>query len=234
MSKFKHYRHLFFDLDHTLWDFERNSRETISDLYHHFKINEMGFPTFEDFFSHYKKVNEQYWAQYRLGKVSKAQLRVGRFKDTMRLRQINDDRLFEQMADFYVSHGPLKTNLFPGAIESLEFLSDRYELHLITNGFKEVQHVKLQRTGLDRFFAELIISEDIGYQKPHPEIFRYANEKTLSLPKESLIIGDNIEADIAGGRNAGWGQILFNPHGNDHREEVTHEIQTLHELQGLF
>lgn len=133
-----------------------------------------------------------------------------------------------------MSHGPLKTNLFPGTIESLEFLRDRYELHLITNGFKEVQHVKLQRTGLDRFFSELIISEDIGYQKPHPEIFRYANEKTISLPKESLIIGDNIEADIAGGRNAGWGQILFNPNGHQHYEEITHEIRDLHELRSLF
>jgi putative hydrolase of the HAD superfamily len=191
---------------------------------------ELGFADFEEFFDTYHKVNEQYWRFYRQGKVSKAQLRVGRFRDTLIAKKYDDEKLSEQLADFYVSHGPLKTNLFPGAIEALKYLSERYVLHLITNGFKEVQHIKVERSGLKPFFDEFIISEEIGFQKPHPEIFRFANMRTASKPGESMIIGDNLEADIAGGRNAGWGQVFFNPHKKEHIEQITHEIHTLDQL----
>ncbi len=228
------YKHIFFDLDHTLWDFSKNSQETIRDLYENFQLNRFGFKDFEDFYSTYYKVNDQYWRFYRQGKVTKAQLRVGRFRDTLLDRNVNHDELSEQMAEFYVSHGPYKTNLLPGAKEILDYLAKSYELHLITNGFKEVQHIKLRESGLRDYFDELIISEEVGFQKPHPEIFRHANNATSSVAKESIIIGDNLEADVLGGKRAGWGHVFFNPEENDHQEEIQHEIKELRELDQIL
>ena len=138
--------------------------------------------------------------------------------------------MIQEVADYFVSHGPRKTGLFPNAIEVLTYLKSKYPLHIITNGFEEVQLIKLESSGLAPFFNEIITSERAGSKKPHPGIFQYSLEVTKAKASDCLMIGDNEQIDVLGARRAGMDGVYFNPENHDAVTNPTHEIRDLKEL----
>ena len=228
------YKHVFFDLDHTLWDFEVNSRKALVQIFEENKLAEKGIPHFENFHARYVHINDKYWARYHNNLVSKEQLRIGRFYDSLREFGAQDASLAETMAQRYLELSPKMTALFPGAIDVLKYLQKKYALHLITNGFAEVQWIKVENSGLKPFFEHIIISEEVGTQEPDKEIFEIAMNRAFTHADECIMIGDNYNTDIVGARNAGIDQIFFNPKKNRKREPVTFEITTLTELYDIL
>jgi len=202
---------VFFDLDHTLWDFKTNSRETIADLYLRYELSNMGIGNLDAFLSVYENINHEMWQAYGQGKIGKEHLRKGRFANTLMHFQITDDLLADSMATDYVQESPRKMNLFPFVHETLSYLSGKYSLALITNGFTEVQHVKIAHCGLRDYFNHVLISEQIGFKKPHPAIFTHAASLSSAMPDQCLMVGDNLDADIKGALDAGMKACLYDP-----------------------
>ncbi len=198
-------------------------------------LEEKGISSFLKFHEKYVPINDRYWARYHHGIVSKEKLRHGRFYDTLKEFGIKDNELAETMADSYISISPKMTALFPDALDVLKYLQEKkYSLHLITNGFAEVQWIKLEHSGLKSFFEHIIISEEVGTQKPDKEIFELSIKRANTTAYESIMIGDNYNTDIVGARNAGLDQIFFNPKKQRKREPVTYEITTLAELRNIL
>jgi putative hydrolase of the HAD superfamily len=229
----KKYKHIFFDLDHTLWDFDRNSKEVLHELFEKHELGGKGISA-EEFITHYIRVNHEMWKLYHLNKIDRDTLRTIRFQKTFTHFKINDQKIMDAFPDDYLQLLPSKKHLFPQATEVLSYLKKKYELHLITNGFEQVQFAKLNGSGLTHYFKEIIISEKTGYKKPDKEIFLHALQVTSAKINESIMIGDDIEADIKGAINSGLDVIYFNPHKNLHNENVTHEINSLEELKNIF
>ncbi len=230
----KRYQHIFFDLDHTLWDFETNSKLALQQIFDENELSNKGITSFEKFHEKYVPINDRYWARYHNGIVNKAQVRHGRFYDTLLQFGVKDTELAEKMAESYVTLSPRMTALFPNAVEVLNYLQQKYKLHLITNGFAEVQWIKLEHSGLRAFFEHIIISEEVGTQKPDKEIFEIAMQRAGTTADACIMIGDNYNTDIQGAKSAGIDQVFFNPGKNRKREPVTYEITTLMELKGIL
>lgn len=231
----KKYSHIFFDLDNTLWDFDRNSSETLYELYEKYKLADLGIKSPEHFISKYQDRNAMMWEQYRLGKIDKETLRNKRFEFTfwdMGIEAV--EKISAQLSDDYVSSAPRRNHLFPDAYEVLEYLHDKYALHIITNGFHEAQFVKLDGTGIRKFFQNIIISEHVGFKKPDVNIFYYAVDSAKTKADECMMIGDGLEVDVLGAQNAGWDAVFFNPKKIVHSEKITHEISALSELRRLL
>lgn len=202
------YKHLFFDLDRTLWDFEKNANETFNDIYNKYQLTDRGVTTFNDFMEVYHGINNTLWDYYRKGQIEKEVLNVQRFALTLDSFGIDDIPLSHHIAHDYIELSPTKKHLFPGTVPVLEYLSGKYTLHLITNGFEEVQYKKLINSNLRHFFTHVITSEEAGYKKPDPNIFLYALNVAGTVAAESLMIGDDQEVDIDGARQAGMDQVL--------------------------
>lgn len=230
----KKYRVLFFDLDHTLWDFATNAGQTLREIHTEFKLDALGIDTPEAFEANYTVVNDAMWAEYRANRISKEALRSGRFARTLETFGVQEENLAIQIGEYYIAHSPRKTNLFPHTIETLQYLGERYELHLITNGFEEVQTIKITESKLAPYFGELITSEAAGVKKPDKGIFLHALKTCRAKRKESLMIGDNLEADIAGARRIGMDQVFFNPHKQAHGERPTFEVSCLSALRDFL
>lgn len=228
----KTYKHIFFDLDHTLWDFERNAEETKRELFETLDLKKRGIASYEEFRAHYVGINQALWALYREDKIEKDDLNFRRFYDTLCVLGVDDRKLGEAMAKGFITGISTKTYLFPHAKELLEYLYTRYPLHIITNGFEEVQYSKLKNSGLDRYFSTVITSEEAGCKKPDPEIFKFALRKTGASANDSLMIGDDLEVDIAGARNQGMDQVYVNHEKKPHQENVTLEVFSLDEIIG--
>lgn len=228
------YRHLFFDLDHTLWDFEKNSRETLLDLYDKHNLREKGISSVEDFISKYFEINYRMWDLYHKNKIDRTTLRSIRFEKTFSHFKVDDGHLVKSFPDEYLEILPTKKNLFPDATDILDYLKNKYNLHLITNGFEHVQWAKLNSSGLKKYFCEIIISDKTGFKKPEKEIFDFAMTSASAQVEECIMIGDDMEADIKGARNAGWDTVYFNPGEIDHNEEVTFEIISLKQLKDFL
>lgn len=204
-------RHIFFDLDHTIWDFEANSKAALSELFS-LHENKVGDIAFEIFLPIYIDINEAYWEEYRLDKVDKETLRVGRFKDAFHyFGKDFDFEFLDQFAKDYLARSPYKTNLFPGAFETLNYLKGKYQLHIITNGFKEVQYIKLDSSNLASYFDIIICSDEVGFKKPNAKIFELALEAAQAKANESLMIGDSEETDVMGAIRVGMQAFWFNP-----------------------
>jgi len=228
------YKHIFFDLDRTLWDMDGNSYLTLCELAEKHNIIDRGVSSVEEFIDRYKVINHQMWSDYSLDKIDKQTLRSERFRKAFRTFEIKDDHFCEIFANDYVAHGPLKNKLLPHAIEVLDYLVERYQLHIITNGFEEVQQVKIERSDLGKYFQNVITSEMAGFKKPNPQIFHYSMQLADSNTANSLMIGDSLEADILGAKSIGMPQIFFNPEGIKHEVDVTHEIVSLKELKDIL
>jgi len=229
------YKHLFFDLDHTLWDFEANSRLTLQQLYVSLGLEARGVNDFDLFQSRYSAHNEKLWDRYRKGFIKVDELRWKRMWLTLLDFKIGDETLARTMDAQFLEGLPSRTLLFPYTFEILNYLTDKgYQLHMITNGFEKVQHSKLANSGLTGYFQEVITSEGSNSLKPHKEIFEYAFQRAGALPAESIMIGDSIEADIQGGINAGIDQVYVNHVGVAPSVKPTYTVGSLKELEEIF
>lgn len=233
------YKHLFFDLDHTLWDFEANSRQTLEELYQSLNLKEKGIHDFDLFHKNYLVHNDKLWDRYRNGYIKVDELRWKRMWLALLDFKIADEKLAREMGTIFLDLLPTRKLLFPYTIEILDYLTEKnYQLHLITNGFEKTQHGKLKSSGLDKYFIKVITSEGSNSLKPHKEIFDYAFRKTGASPAESIMIGDTIEVDILGAVNAGIDQV----HVNHLTKEVelvngktpTYTVYSLKELESIF
>lgn len=226
----KLYKHIFFDLDHTIWDFDRNAEETLHELYSEYKLANLGLASADLFIETYTRNNHQLWADYHLGKINKETLRETRFKKTFLELGVHPDAVPHAFEDDYVRLGPYKTNLFPHAHETLTYLKSKYILHLISNGFKESTEIKVSGTGIGKYFQNVIISEVVGVNKPDPLIFQHAVNLAGTTKQESLMIGDSIEADVRGALGFGMDAIYFNPSNAEKPADVPVQINHLKEL----
>ena len=230
----KKYKHLFFDIDNTLWDFDNNSKIVLGSIFDRFELHRRGVKTKNIFVNTYKKVNKNLWLKYRDGILSKEVLRYKRFLKTLETLNIKDKNLSERIGEFYVSHSPIQKKLMPGAKDVLFKLSLYYNLHIITNGFKEVQFIKLKNSNIYNFFDNIVVSEDIGFLKPNQKIFSYALEICNAKKHESLMIGDDIISDIQGARDFGIDQVFYNYKFLNQDFQATHVISNLVELESLL
>ncbi|MDG2194303.1 MAG: YjjG family noncanonical pyrimidine nucleotidase [Polaribacter sp.] len=199
-------KHIFFDLDHTLWDFEKNSNLTFAQLFKEQKIQ----LNVSDFLTRYTPINFNYWKLYREDKISKEDLRYGRLKDTFEILKYEiEDDLIDVLSEEYIRVLPSHNHLFEGVIELLDYLQSKYTLHIITNGFEEVQNLKLKTSGIKKYFDQIITSETVGVKKPNPKIFMHALDLAKTTAQNSMMIGDSLEADIIGALNCGIASIHF-------------------------
>jgi putative hydrolase of the HAD superfamily len=229
------YKHLFFDLDHTLWDFDANARLTLEELYHALQLVSMGISDFDLFYTSYLAHNEKLWEKYRNGIIKVDDLRWKRMWYTLVDFKVGDEKLARDMGLRFLQLLPTRTLLFPHTRECLTYLTNKgYKLHLITNGFEETQHNKLKYSGIASYFNEVITSEGSNSIKPKKEIFEYAFMKANAAPQESIMIGDSIEADIQGAMSAGIDQVFVN-HGCINCEiKPTYTVFSLKELENIF
>ena len=234
------YKHLFFDLDHTLWDFEANARFTLSSLYEEMQLREKGVNDFELFYTNYLAHNDKLWERYRKGFIKQDELRVKRMWLSLLDFKLDVNDLAYEMNRRFLELLPTRTMLFPHTKEILNYLREKeYSLHLITNGFEKTQHSKLKYSGLDIYFKEVITSEGSNSLKPNREIFEFAFQKTGASPHESIMIGDTIEVDILGAYNAGIDQVHVNHLTSEpipvmENKLPTYTIFSLKELENIF
>ena len=229
----KKYEHIFFDLDRTLWHFDENSKKVLNDIYINFKLNKT-ISSLNHFIEKYYEINENLWSLYRDDKVTKEELRWKRFNDTLAHFKIDDKLKSIEIGDYYIVHSPRQTLLFPHTIEVLNYLSEKYQMHIITNGFEEVQHIKLTESGLLAYFDVIILSEKVGVKKPHPYIFKKAFSETGATASNSIMIGDDLYADIYGAQRVNMDNIYFNFNKVEHDKEVYREINCLSELYEIL
>lgn len=220
----KHYRHLFFDLDRTLWDFDAAAEVAFEKIYEQYHLKDLGIPSAHEFHEVYHPLNEKLWELYRADQITKEELNRTRFMKPLEHYGIHDEALADHLSEDYVYWSPRIVRLVPGTMELLDYLKPKYHLHLITNGFEEVQHTKLSGSGLEPYFETLTVSEEVGVKKPNPEIFHYALKKAGATPEESLMIGDEMAVDIDGARAAGMDQLLFNASGQPVLGKRTYEV----------
>ena len=221
---------VFFDLDHTLWDFEKNSALTFERIFDRLNI----YLNLDDFLKVYNGINHQYWKMYREDKISQEELRSLRLIKTFQAIDFDFDPIkIDLISDLYILNLSSFSNLFEGAISLLEELQVRYQLHVITNGFEVVQHYKINNSGLNSYFEKIFTAEKVGYKKPHPIIFKHALNQTNTLPKNSIMIGDSLEADILGALNIGMHAIHFNSH-NEPQHNHCPMVLNLHQISGII
>jgi putative hydrolase of the HAD superfamily len=228
------YKHIFFDLDHTIWDFDKNAEETLYELYDIYNLSAIGLPSAALFIETYTRNNHQLWAEYHTGKITKNELRETRFKKTFLQLGVQPHLLPLAFEDDYVKLCPTKTNLFPHAHETLRYLQQKYTLHLITNGFKETSEYKIGNTNIGSYFQHVIISEVIGVNKPDKAIFEHALNLAGATKNESLMIGDSLEADVYGALSFGMDAIYFNPLNGPKPADVPLQVTHLKELMMIL
>ena len=233
-SSLKKYQHIFFDLDRTLWDFDAAAEVAFERIYEKYNLKSLGIPSAHEFHEVYHPLNEQLWVLYRADKITKDELNRTRFVLPLEHYGIHDTDLADHLSEDYVYWSPRIIRLVPGTMELLEYLKPKYHLHLITNGFQEVQHTKLNGSGLEPYFETLTVSEEVGVKKPNPEIFHYALRKAGAKAEDSLMIGDEMAVDIDGARAAGMDTLLFHPTEDRVEGECTYEVRSLMEIIGLL
>lgn len=230
----KSYKHLFFDLDHTLWDFDKNSELTLRQLYDEYDLISRGEIVFSDFFSTYNIHNDRLWERFRNGYIKREELRWKRIWLTLLDFKIADTNLAYEMSASYLELLPTQTLLTPFAKDLLEHCQGKYQMHLITNGFETTQWQKLQFSGIASYFGQVITSEKCERPKPHKEIFDYALTATGATAEHSIMIGDALDIDILGAHNAGWDQVYYNPFQKAHDKKPTYEVKCWKELMEML
>jgi putative hydrolase of the HAD superfamily len=234
-DKPRKYQHLFFDLDHTLWDFEANSRQTLAEIYDILQLKAKGVNDFDLFHKNYLLHNDRLWERYRNGLIKVDELRWKRMALTLLDFRIGDEVLSKKMGEIFLDLLPTRTILFPYTKEILGWLAgQQYTLHLITNGFQKTQWSKLKNSGLDDYFKEMITSESANSLKPHKEIFDYALAKTGAAKENSIMLGDSLDVDIQGAMNAGIDQVYVNHLHLEPEIEPTYIVYSLKELENIF
>lgn len=220
-------KHVFFDLDHTLWDFDKNSALTFGKI---FKMHNIDI-SLEGFLEVYEPVNLSYWKRYRDDEIDKMELRYGRLRDTFREISFSvDETLIHNLSTDYIEHLSSFSHLFDGTLELLQYLQPKYQLHIITNGFEEAQMKKMNASAITSYFKTITNADVAGVKKPNPIIFDHALKMANAQSQESIMIGDNYEADILGALNVGYDAIFFN-YRNDQTESHIKQINHLSQLK---
>lgn len=204
------YRSIFIDLDDTLWAFTENARDTFEEMYHQYRF-ERYFQSFDHFMELYVPKNLELWDLYGRHEISKDELNARRFSYPLLQVGVDDPALVKAYSDGFFAAIPYKRKLMPHAMEALEYLSGKYRLYILSNGFRELQEQKMRSAGILRYFRKIVLSEDIGVHKPFPAIFNFAMSATQSEFRTSLMIGDNWKNDIVGAREVGMGQGYYCP-----------------------
>lgn len=229
------YNHLFFDLDHTLWDFEANAKVALKDVFENYEIEKKIKDDFEIFFQKYSYHNKILWERYQNGFISAEELKWKRMWRTLLEFKVGDENLSKELGKSFLEILPLQKQMFPNAIETLEYLfNKKYTLHLITNGFEKTQWSKIKNSQIDHYFTHVITSEASNSMKPEKEIFEFAFHKANALPKESIMIGDNLDADILGATNAGIDSVFVNHINAPQTIPSTYSVTDLSQLQSIF
>jgi putative hydrolase of the HAD superfamily len=228
--KIKNITDVFFDLDHTLWDFDKNSALTFEKI---FEINEIEVEI-NKFLDIYLPINLNYWKLYREDKVSKETLRFGRLNDAFLALEVEVGReVVDKLSDDYIEHLSSFNHLFDNTFEILDYLNENYSLHIITNGFDEVQHKKMAKSNILHYFNTVTNSEMVGVKKPNPKIFNYALDLANTKAETSIMIGDSFEADILGAKNIGMDVIFFDVNNislNDDTKQIDNLLSLRHYL----
>lgn len=204
------YKSIFIDLDDTLWAFTENARDTFEDMYHQYRF-ERYFQSFDHFMKLYTPKNLELWDLYGRHEISKDELNARRFSYPLLQVGVDDPALVKAYSDGFFAAIPYKRKLMPHAMEALEYLSGKYRLYILSNGFRELQEQKMRSAGILHYFRKIVLSEDIGAHKPFPAIFNFAMSATQSEFRTSLMIGDNWKNDVAGARDVGMGQGYYCP-----------------------
>jgi putative hydrolase of the HAD superfamily len=228
--KYKNIQHVFFDLDHTLWDFDKNSEMAFGTIFkqHHPEI------AIADFIEKYAPINQACWKLYQYDKITHEELRYKRLKDSFdALNYAISDDAIHQMADDYITFLPDNNHLFDGAIEILEYLNSKYQLHIITNGFANVQYKKIANSKIDTYFKTITNSEMAGVKKPNPIIYQHALDLAKAHKEHSIMIGDCLEADVQGALDFGIEALFFNPNKENKPENII-DINHLLELKNAL
>ena len=230
------YTSLFFDLDDTLWDTAHNNKACLEEIYHAYNFDRH-YPSFEDFFDLYMPYNEKLWKAYRDNLVDRQTLIVERLLYVLRPMGIDDQAYALQINRDFLERTAGKTKTIDGAKDLLEYLHNRYRLFILSNGFREIQFLKMKNAGLADFFERFILSEDVSVRKPDKKIFEVALKNTNSRRATSLMIGDSWEADIVGAQNARIDHIWFNPHKiapDSASSPPTFEVHSLSEIKAIL
>lgn len=230
----KPYKVIFFDLDHTLWDYESNSCETLQELFDSYSLSAIGIPDCTVFQKQFKKVNTELWELYDRGLITNEVIRKERFRKILSHFSIDNETLCEKISLDYLYACPKKSGLVPYAVETLQYLSGHYSMTVVTNGFEEIQNLKLAAGDLHKYFEHIVTSQKAGAKKPSREIFEYAMKANFVQPHEVVMIGDNLITDIGGALNASIDTIYFNPEKIEHDVHVKHEIACLSELRNIL
>lgn len=228
------YTTLFIDLDDTLFDFRQASRMSFHETYDLLGY-ERFFESFEHFLQIYEPRNRELWVLYGKGEIDKATLNRLRYSYPLEAVGHPDEELAARFCTEALSRIPHKNVLIPGAIELLEYLHPRYDMFILSNGFQELQSQKMATTGLSKFFKRLILSDEIGINKPNPELFHYALEVSGARKESSIMIGDMFETDIVGAANIGLDQIFVNITGAKGLAfEPTYEVNNLLQIKDIL
>lgn len=230
------YKHLFFDLDHTLWDFERNSAECLADIYEIFDFKSLNISNLEAFQQEFSIVNRRQWSLLEQNLITHEDLRRRRFQETLENLGVKDlKKSFGlEINEYFLELLPKKAHLIEGAVEILDYLLPKYELHIISNGWQDIQVNKMKSSEIHHYFGEIITNELAGTRKPDRRIFDYAVEVTNADLAESLMIGDNYEADILGAINANMDTVFYNPDNIPTGQKPTFDIKKLVELKEIL
>jgi YjjG family noncanonical pyrimidine nucleotidase len=229
------YKHLFFDLDHTLWDFDRNSTESIFELYDAFRLSEVGIASADEFNRHFIAINNQLWSDFYNNRLTHSDIRKYRFRMVMDAVGVADHSVCDQMNEAYLQLLPRKPHLMESAADVLDYLKNRYQLHVITNGFDEIQALKMASSGLTDYFQHIVTIQKAEAKKPEPRIFEFALDVSGASLRESLMIGDNYEADVCGALNAGMDVVYYNTASLPIEGIApTYEIRHLKELMAIL
>jgi putative hydrolase of the HAD superfamily len=229
------YKHIFFDLDHTLWDFDANAEESLTELYCFFKLESKAIGSFDKFYGIYLNHNKTLWNRYEKGYISVEELKWRRMWRTLLDFQIADEKLAKDMSEYFLEILPTKKRVFDYTYEILEYLTDKkYSLHLITNGFEKTQRLKLNSSGLLKYFTHIVTSECSNSVKPKREIFEFAMNKAKCNNEESIMIGDSPEADIAGAMNVGMDAVFVNHVNEKCSARPTYTVRNLKELENIL
>jgi putative hydrolase of the HAD superfamily len=230
------YKHLFFDLDHTLWDFEKNSAECLADIYEIFNFKNLNISSLEMFQQEFSIVNRHHWSLLEQNLITHQDLRRRRFQETLEnLGVKNLKKSFGlEINEYFLELLPKKAHLIEGAVDVLEYLLPKYELHIISNGWQDIQVNKMKSSEIHHYFGEIITNELAGTRKPDRRIFDYAVDVTKADLSESLMIGDNYEADILGAINAKMDTVFYNPDDIPTSQKPTFNIKKLIELKEIL
>ena len=225
------YQHIFFDLDNTLWDFDRSSILAFDKIYEIFNLINYGIPSAKDFHTTYFDHNNRLWDLYRKGEIDKDFLKIERFRLPLKDYGIVDEKLSIDLGESYTDYAARLVALVPNTIEVLNYLKEKnYKIHLITNGFLEVQSIKMKASGLDKMIDSSFVSEEVGFKKPDHRIFFHAMNEVGGNIENSVMIGDDLSVDIIPAKEIGMKHIYFNRKKISHNEMLDYEIFDLIEI----